>query len=144
MMRMLRLVGVILLGLAGVAVAQAPPVEVPTVDWKSLIHWQVLVAGAVNCVAVIGVVQVLKGTIPYLRLRVPWLLPTLSLLIGPLLTSAQNALAAWLGWPIDLSPIIAVFTGGTGVALHQIKKQSESPEKRIAALQARVRASRHA
>ena len=143
MTRRLGFLAAMVLVLVGASWAQAPaPVALP--DWKTLIDWTVLLAGAINCVLVIAVVQILKGTLPYLRLTAPWLLPTLTLVIGPLLTYLQNALAAALGWPIDLSPIIAVFTGGTAVTLHQIKEQREAPEKRIVRLQARVAAQKAA
>jgi hypothetical protein len=113
---------VVLVALAG---AQTPAPPAPGIDWKSMFSWKQFVAAAINCLAVLAIVQFLKGVIPWTRVSVPWLLPLLTMLpIGPGIALVQDWLAAWLGWPIDLSPIIAVFTGGAAVAIHQSYRQS--------------------
>lgn len=94
--------------------------------------WNQIIAAAINSVLVLMAVQLLKTyALPWLKQQAPWVLPIVSLVIGPALTAAVNALSAMFGYPIDLSPIIGVFAGGTAVALHQIGKQA-SPLKRAA------------
>lgn len=88
--------------------------------------WNQIIAAAINSVLVLVVVQLLKvHGIPYLNQNVPWAIPLISIAIGPALTAAMNFLSAQFGYPIDLSPIIGVFAGGTAVALHQVGKQAE-------------------
>jgi len=94
--------------------------------------WNQIIAAAINSVLVLLVVQGLKTyAIPWLNEKVPWALPLISLVIGPGIAFVTNSLSTALGYPIDLSLIIAVFTGGTAVALHQIGKQAEF-RKRVA------------
>jgi len=94
--------------------------------------WNQIIAAAINSVLVLLAVQLIKvHAIPFLKQSAPWALPIISLVIGPAITAATNWLAAFLGYPIDLSPIAGVFIGGTAVALHQIGKQT-SPLKRAA------------
>ena len=87
-------------------------------------EWNLIIAGAINSVLVLLVVQFLKIKIPGIREKAPWLFPVLAMVIGPLIALAQSALASWLGVPIDLSMIAGLFTGATATALHQIKVQS--------------------
>jgi len=82
-----------------------------------------VIAALINSVLVLLVVQVLKTAIPKLKESIPWLIPILAGAIGPAVAAGQNALFAWLGVPIDLSAIVAIFTGGTAVAINQVGKQ---------------------
>ncbi len=43
--------------------------------------------------------------------------------IGPAVAAGQNALFGMLGVEIDLSPVLALFTGATAVAINQVGKQ---------------------
>lgn len=94
--------------------------------------WNQILAAAINSVLVLAAVQALKvHVVPWLKQTAPWAIPIIALVIGPALTAGMNFLSAFLGYPIDLSPIIGVFAGGTAVALHQVGKQT-SPLKRAA------------
>ena len=87
--------------------------------------WNQIAAAAINSVLVLMAVQFLKTTgVPWLNAKAPFLLPIIAMLIGPAMAIAMNYLSALLGHPIDLSPIIGVFVGGTAVALHQVGKQA--------------------
>lgn len=86
--------------------------------------YKIMIAGFINAVAVVGVVQFLKVYLPIINEKVSWLLPVLAAAIGPAVAVLQNVLFTWLGIPIDLSPIAAVFTGATAVAIYQVKKQA--------------------
>jgi hypothetical protein len=106
-----------------VALAQtppAPPPPAPTFDWH------VLLAGFINAVVVVGVVQLIKSLAPTVRTAVPWLLPILSVAIGPLVATLQSWVGTWVGLPIDLSPLIGAFTGGTAVMMHQTFRQART------------------
>lgn len=86
--------------------------------------WNQIAVAAINSVLVLMAVQFLKVKgVPWLRLNAPFLLPIIALIAGPALTAAMNYLTAFFGYPVDLSPIIGVFSGGTAVALHQVAKQ---------------------
>jgi|GEM_PF-3180203 len=87
-------------------------------------EWNSLIGALINSVVVMGVVQVIKLYLPKLNELVPWIIPILAAAIGPAVAVAQNALATWLGVPIDLSAIAAIFTGGSAVAIYQVGKQS--------------------
>lgn len=87
-------------------------------------NWQTLVAALINCVVVLGIVQLLKVYIPVLNEKVPWILPMFASLIGVLIVPLQTYLAELLGVPIDLSPIVGAFTGASAVAIHQIGIQA--------------------
>jgi hypothetical protein len=101
----------------------APPVPPPPgFDW-SQITWQVLLAGLINSVLVLATVQGIKAFAPWVRAAIPWSIPIIAMLTGPVVAILQNALAGFLGWPIDLSPILAPFTGAAAVAIHQIHRQ---------------------
>jgi uncharacterized membrane protein YdcZ (DUF606 family) len=108
--------------LAGLALAQTPaPVPVPA---PAVFDWKVLVAGLINSVLVVGAVQLIKVSLPKLRESVPWALPLIAMVGGPLLVWGQNQLMTVLGVPVDLSPLMGVLTGGTAVALNQVVKQT--------------------
>lgn len=83
-----------------------------------------LLANLINAVLVVAAVQAIRTYVmPVLRERFEWSLPLIAMAIGPLMMVAMAKLSGMIGYPIDLSPIIGVFTGGTAVALHQIGKQ---------------------
>ncbi len=87
-------------------------------------EWMLLLANLINAVLVLMAVQAIKThLLPYLNINAPWVLPIIAFVIGPLMMVAMVALSEMIGYPIDLSPIIGVFTGGTAVALHQVGKQ---------------------
>lgn len=86
--------------------------------------FMLLLANLINAVLVLAAVQALKTyAIPFLKEKVPWVLPIVAMAIGPLMMLAAEFLFTLIGHPIDLSPIIAVFVGGSAVALHQVGVQ---------------------
>lgn len=86
--------------------------------------FMLLLANLINAVLVLAAVQAIKTyLLPYLNVKAPWVPPIIAFVIGPLMMVAMVALSELIGYPIDLSPIIGVFTGGTAVALHQVNKQ---------------------
>lgn len=86
--------------------------------------WNQVIAATINAVVVLMVVQFLKVKgLPWLNKNVPWVLPLVAMLVGSLATMLADYLAALLGYPIDLSPIVGLFSGGTAVALHQVGRQ---------------------
>lgn len=87
-----------------------------------------IIAGIINTVLVLFVVQALKNLVPKMRESIPWIIPILAGAIGPLVAAGQNALFSWLGIPIDLSAIAAIFTGGSAVAINQVGKQYQKSQ----------------
>ena len=85
--------------------------------------WQPIVANLINMVLVLLAVELIKKVIPIINESVPWLLPIIAAVIGPAVALLQGYLGAWLGINIDLSAIVAIFTGGSAVALYQVGKQ---------------------
>jgi len=85
--------------------------------------WQPIVANLINMVLVLVAVELIKKSIPIINASIPWLLPIIAAVIGPVVALIQSYLGAWLGVNIDLSSIVAVFTGGSAVALYQFGKQ---------------------
>ena len=86
--------------------------------------WNQIFAAAINSVLVLMAVQALKTfVVPFLGEKAPWVIPLIAMGIGPLMVWCMDMLGTMLGYPIDLSPIIGVFLGGTAVALHQVGKQ---------------------
>lgn len=77
----------------------------------------------INSVLVMVVVQLIKKWIPVINKKIPWLLPIIAGAAGPGIATLQTYLSTLLGVNIDLSPIAAIFTGGSAVALYQIGKQ---------------------
>jgi hypothetical protein len=85
--------------------------------------WKGLVALALNSFVVLGLVQLIKVKLPLIREAAPWALPILAVVLGPLVAMGQSALGSYLGAPVDLSPLVALFTGGAAVAANQVAKQ---------------------
>ena len=86
--------------------------------------YMLLLANFINAVAVIAAVQAIKTyVLPFLNEKAPWVLPLIAMAIGPLMMIASEYLFNLIGWPIDLSPIVGVFVGGTAVAIHQVGVQ---------------------
>ena len=85
--------------------------------------YQQIVANFINLVGVLLIVELLKLVIPKLREVVPWVIPIIAAVIGPILAMLQGYLGKWLGFQIDLSPIVAIFTGASAVALYQVQHQ---------------------
>lgn len=90
------------------------------------LDWRPLLAMLLNTVGVLLVTQLVKIGIPILRTAVPWLLPVIATLAGPVVAVIQSLLAGWLDVPIDLSPLLGLATGGASVAMHQVYKQIDS------------------
>lgn len=88
-------------------------------------NWNEVIAAVINTAAVLVVCQFIKLYKPKITETMGWLLPFFTLLLGPILAKVQSIIAVWLGVPIDLSPIIAAWTGGAAVAVHQIYHQVE-------------------
>jgi len=86
-------------------------------------EWQPIVANLINTVLVLLAVQGIKKVLPILNAKAPWLLPVIAACIGPVVAIIQGYVGGWLGIAIDLSAIVAIFTGGSAVALYQIGKQ---------------------
>ncbi len=80
--------------------------------------WKAIVAYLLP-LAVIGIVQILKR---YRKELKPYL-PIIAPFIGLALPLVANALSAWLGVPVDFSPILGFFAGFAAVGMHQVPKQ---------------------
>ncbi len=87
-------------------------------------EWNLILAGFINSVLVLMIVQFLKIKIPSLRQKAPQLIPILSGFIGLVIAPVQTWLGNLLGVPIDLSPIAGIFTGATATTIHQVHVQS--------------------
>ena len=82
--------------------------------------WRELAAVAVNSVAVMAIVQLLKMLLPNIPGGVKQIL---ALVMGPLLMWGATALGGLLGYPIDFSPIAAVFAGPAAMGLFDVAKK---------------------
>jgi len=88
-------------------------------------EWQFAIATLINGSGVFFAVMLIKSVLmPILRAQYPWALPIIAMFAGTLLGYATEALMAWLGYPVDLSAIVAALTGAGAVAVHQIKVQA--------------------
>jgi hypothetical protein len=116
---MLRAVLLGVLAIPGSAWAQAGPTMPGPVGWTDVI------AATINIVGVMAAVKAITLWLPALRERSPMLVPLLAMAAGPALAWGQGVLAAWLGLPIDLSPIVGALSGGSAVAVHQIYNQHQ-------------------
>ena len=81
--------------------------------------WQLIAAYLFNAVVVVVVANVLKQKWEQIKPHLPWLAP----LMGLVLPAAAQFLAGVLGYPIDFSPILGLFSGAAAVAMHQTVKQ---------------------
>lgn len=81
--------------------------------------WQLIVAYLINMVVVVVVANLLKQKWEQIKPHLPWLAP----LLGMVLPAAAQFLAGVLGYPIDFSPILGLFSGAAAVAMHQGVKQ---------------------
>jgi len=85
-------------------------------------EWQEVVAGLINGILVIAIVQYLKGAgMSWLKANAPWSLPIIAMVAATVLTAASSGIGALLGYPIDFSPIIAVLTGSLAVTVFDVK-----------------------
>jgi len=82
--------------------------------------WQQIIANFINVVLVLVVVELIKMALPILKEKVSWLLPIIAAAIGPAVSLIQGYLGGLIGLPIDLSPIVAIFTGGSASALYDV------------------------
>lgn len=117
------------LGLIGLDVLAQDPVlgmPGPIPGTSPVLPWQMLVGATINSVIILALVQAIKMYLPKVREAVPWALPIIAAAIGPAVAAGQTGLAGWLGVPIDLSPMLGLFTGASAVALHQIGKQTQN------------------
>lgn len=89
--------------------------------------WREVVGMFINTVGVLLLTQLIKVGVPIIRSAVPWLLPIIAIFAGPVVAVVQNALAGWLGLPVDLSPLLGLATGGAAVAMNQTWKQATAP-----------------
>ena len=86
--------------------------------------WQQIGAGFVNTTLVFGLIWFWNNYVSdWVREKLPWIIPVLAGIAGPFVIAAQNAIAGWLGQPVDLSPWIGLFSGASAVAAHQVYKQ---------------------
>ena len=114
--------------LAFMASAQAPGGPAPPPDQTV----GSLIALFINTTGTLAVVQLLKNyVIPTITQRYPALLPMLAGAAGPVLAFIQTKLAARLGYPIDLSMVVAIFTGAASVGVNQFVKKSTAATSRI-------------
>ncbi len=74
--------------------------------------WNEILAVFINTVVVMVAVQGLKAyVIPWIKANAPWTIPLIAQGLAWIVTYASNWLTAAIGYPVDLSPIVAVFTG---------------------------------
>lgn len=98
--------------------------------------WMMVLAALINGVGVALAVQALKVYVmPFLSLKVPWLLPVIAMGAAPLIAYATEYLFLLTGYPIDLSGILAVLTGTLAVAGYAVARQAglESGKDRLRA-----------
>lgn len=112
--------------------AMAPPAvsTVPAAEPDTSVRS--LIALFINTTGTLAVVQVLKTYVmPGITQVYPALLPILAGLMGPFLALVQTRLAKALGYPIDLSMIVAIFSGAASVGVNQFVKHTAVPASRI-------------
>lgn len=98
--------------------AETVPGETPKMEWFTIL------GALINTAGVLAAVQGLKVWIPVLREKLPWILPILAGAIGPAVAVLQAWVGGILGVAIDISPVIAIFTGATATAANQVYKQA--------------------
>ncbi len=92
--------------------------------------WKTAAAAIINTAGVMAAVWALNRSLPVIRQSVPWLLPILAGAAGPMLAGLQAWLASYLGVAIDLGPVLAVASGASAVAAHQVWRQATQPTPR--------------
>jgi len=95
---------------------EVPPIPVD-------MNWEYFVALLLNSFVIVALVRVLTYYMPFFKTRIGWSLPIITMMIGPLMALVTTAVSDAIGYPVDFSPIVGVFTGGTAVAFHQFGKQ---------------------
>jgi len=70
-----------------------------------------ILANLINMVLVVALVGLLKKILPGLKEKSPLVLQLIALVVGVAVPFLGAKLTVWLGFPIDLSPIVGVFTG---------------------------------
>lgn len=92
-----------------------------------------LIAMMINTGGTLLLVQLLKSyVVPQVRTATPWLLPILAMLGGPVVSLVQSYLAKKLGYPVDLSPMVGLFSGAAAVAVNQtVKNVDPDPTSRL-------------
>lgn len=100
--------------------AQAPAPAPPSMPTPGT--WGQILGFALNAVGTMVIVKGLAWVIPWFRERVPDLLPIVAGAVGPLLAWVQLQLTEMTGVPISLGvpEILAMFTGGSAVAIAQV------------------------
>ena len=113
-----------------------PPVELasatPPPGTPGALWWQAMLAAAVNSGGVLLLVQGISAAVPFLKERIPWVVPILALLAGPAVAWVQSQVSAVTGLPIDLSEVQIAFQvalGAGAVAVSQVYSQ----QRRVAA-----------
>lgn len=89
----------------------APPAPAP-----AEMSWLSILALAINTVGTLVVLKLAATVVPALRDRFPDVVPFLSVLVGPGVAWVQKQLAA-VGILVDLSPLLAIFSGGSAMAI---------------------------
>ncbi len=88
-------------------------------------NWPEILAVFVNSVLVLIAVQALKNYVmPFLKTRHPWTLPIIAMIAGPIFEPLSTFLTGLIGYPIDLSAIVAVLTGAASVAIYGVLRKA--------------------
>jgi len=77
----------------------------------------IILANLINMVLVVGLVGLLKKFLPGLKERSPLVIQVLALVAGVGVPFLGAKLTELIGFPIDLSPIMGVFTGIGAIGL---------------------------
>jgi hypothetical protein len=93
--------------------AQTPAPPMPEAS-----SWQAIAAMAINGVGVAIALRVSQAVIPALESRVPWMMPALAAMYGPVLMQVQAFLSDMLGVAIDLAPLYGMASGATAFLFH--------------------------
>ena len=95
--------------------------------------WQSIAAFLINSVGVVLLVQLLKKY----REQVKPYIPIIAPFLGVALPVAATWLSAFLGIPIDFSPLIGFFAGFGAVGLHQAVKQIRKRPRKFRGVEVR-------
>lgn len=95
---------------------------------EALIPWKQIIALALPFI-IMAVVWLIKSNYDFIKPYLPIVAP----IAGAVLTPAAIALSAWLGVPVDFTPIMDALNGlalgAAAVGIHQIGKQWHKREK---------------